>query len=69
MDYEHEIQNIISAKVGNKEIAIFIEDGEYSMELGNSSQHVRLGEISGDLSVTGSSLKEVINLMKLEVGI
>ena len=47
----HLINLAISLKDGNKEFALFhYENGDWKAEIGNTSQHVNLGENSGEFS-------------------
>ena len=64
MDIEKEILNIVENKQGNKEIAIFYEDGEWIFYLGNQSKYVMLGEVAGEIETSGDSLENIIVKMK-----
>ena len=67
MNIEKKLENIISNKKGNKELAIFCDqENEYAWEIhiGNPTNCVSIGEVSGEIVVKGNSLTEVIE--KLE---
>ena len=65
MDIEKEIQAIVHAKTGNKEIAFFYDpDTEWTFSVGNPSIHVMLGEVGGETETRGKTMEEVITKMK-----
>lgn len=61
---EQIISQIVAAKKGNKDLAIFYmagnPDGEWRVAVGNSSGCVMLGECSGDIEVDGETLSEAL---------
>jgi len=69
MSIEGDIDRILNAKSGNKEIALFYfpHDGVWRVDAGNRSAFVMLGEVEGELSVEADSLQGAIKLMLKEV--
>lgn len=66
MDIEKELKAIIEAKIGNKEMAVFFdpEVDYWTLALGNPTNCVMLGETSGEIEITGETLKDTIIKMK-----
>ena len=66
MDIEKELMNIVKMKKGSSEFALFYfdESDDWDFELGNDSYSVCLGEVSGEVSVSGETLVDVISKMK-----
>jgi hypothetical protein len=62
MDIEKEIIELIKSKPGNKELALFFdpESDDWTLELGNNSDVVMLGETSGEITVNGPDIATVI---------
>ncbi len=71
MDIEKELKEIVKAKQGNKEFALFYsqEADDWEFLLGNESSCVMLGEVGGELETKGTTLPEVINKMKKELNL
>lgn len=72
MSYAEDLcDEIIAAKQGNNELAIFYcpwrpQEERWLVMLGNPCQHVMLGESDGELSAEGDCLDEALkNLHKL----
>lgn len=74
MDIERELNKIIDAKLGNKEIALFHEpystkEDRWVLLVGNPTTCVMLGEVDGELSTEGTSIPDVIMKMKVKLNI
>ncbi len=69
MDIEKEIQNIISKKEGNTEIAFFSCGSIWQFHLGNTSNSVNIGELDGEIVTSGKSIEDVVIKMKQKIGI
>lgn len=70
MNIEKALKDIINAKEGNKELAIFYcpdQESKWSMSLGNYSNCVMLGEIPGEIEVEADSFEDVICAMEEEL--
>lgn len=70
MDINKELTEILKAKSGNKEMAIFFIPGpgidrQWKMSIGNVNPHVMLGEIEGEIEVRDTTLEKVILKMKI----
>ena len=66
MNIEKQIKEIIKLKPDNKELAIFYDgESEWMMSLGNKSVHVMLGEVEGEINVTGDSIEDVMFNMQI----
>lgn len=66
MDIETQLLILTTKKQGNKELAIFYcpVAEEWTIELGNPTDCVMLGEVSGEISATAKSLPEAIRQVK-----
>ena len=60
----NQLLEIVNLKQGNKEIALFYSNNEWSLEVGNHSLSVMLGEVSGEFATFGTDLNEVLREMK-----
>lgn len=69
MNIEYELKEIIKNKTGNKELAIFYNEGNWNFMLGNTHTYVSLGESVGEFEADGETLEEAINNMKQKMGI
>ena len=70
MDIEKIIEEIVMAKKGNKELALFFyPDGEWVFDLGNPAHSVQLGEVSGEITTEGETLREVVCKMAAKIGV
>lgn len=71
MDIKRELEAIIAAKQGNKELSLSYDElsPNWSLEIGNPSQFVSLGEVVGEISVIGKSIEEVIIKAKEALGL
>jgi hypothetical protein len=73
MDLHKEFNNILDLKGGSQELALFYErypesnDGDYDLLVGNESEFVRLGEISGEFESSGDTVEECIAKIKLQI--
>lgn len=69
-DIEKAVREVLDLKRGNQEIALFFDssdgDGQMSWELlvGNPTNCVRLGEVSGEFETEGYTIEEVFTKMK-----
>ena len=52
---------------GNRELAIFYDDQQWNLEIGNPNDLVPLGEVCGDYCYTASTLEECIELAEDEL--
>jgi len=60
------LQNIIDIKRGNKEMALFYHgENSWTLMVGNPSEYVLLGEVSGEFVTEGESLDDVITKMEI----
>lgn len=61
---EQIISQIVAAKAGNKELAIFYmpgnPDGEWRVAVGNPTNCVMLGETNGEIEAEGETLSEAL---------
>lgn len=58
------LMQIIDAKAGNKEFALFFDGAhEWTAAIGNQSQNVRLGEIDAEFEATGSTPDEALSAL------
>ena len=65
MNIEAELNAIVFAKKGNKEIALFYNGkDEWTLSVGNTNQHVMLGEVNGEFETSGKDIEDVIFKMK-----
>lgn len=70
-DINLELKNLMAKKEGNKELALFSNmEGNneiWSLHLGNPTNCVALGEISGELVTSGKTIEEAIIAMKAKL--
>ena len=52
---------------GNKELALFFADGEWSLHVGNQNNHVMLGEVSGDYVYDAHYIEECIGMAEKDL--
>ena len=65
MNIEAELNAIIFAKKGNKEIALFYNGhDEWTLSVGNTSSYVMLGEVGGEFETSGKDIEDAIFKMK-----
>lgn len=69
MNLEKELMDLIEAKRGSKELALFYQDDGWSLSLGNPSRFVMLGEVYGEFESTGSTIGEAILEMKKVINV
>lgn len=73
MDVGTKIQQVIEAKEGNKEMAIFFfpadagDEDSWRVEIGNDCKHVQLGEAEGEVVGRGRSLHEALDNLIVEM--
>jgi len=73
MSIEAKIQQVIDAKKGNKEIAIFFfpdyagDEDSWRVEIGNDCKYALLGEVDGELIGRGRSLHEALDNLIVEM--
>lgn len=54
------IAQVIAAKTGNKEFALFYTGDGWEAHVGNPTNCVCLGEVPGDISAGGDSAEEAV---------
>lgn len=71
MDIDSELKDLMDKKRGNKELALFsnLDDNEeiWSLHLGNPTNCVPLGEVSGELETSGETIEDAITAMKAKL--
>ena len=68
MDIETAIAELIRAKKGNKDAALFHNDGHWTFALGNPVDTVMLGEVNGEIETYGANLSEIVWKMQIKFG-
>lgn len=67
MNIEEELYKLVKNKSGNNELAIFYDEENWVIYLGNPSKHVNLGEVSGELEAVEDTLEKAITTMKYKL--
>jgi hypothetical protein len=61
---EELIEEIRARKKGNDDFALFgLYDGTWEADIGNRSGHVMLGEIRGEFSAKGTTMREALEAL------